>query len=464
MATRLTRREMLKLSGTLVAGGVLASCATPTPTEPPAVETEPPAVETEPPVVETEPPPVEGNVVVMHFRHELTEDEEAQFEGDNPAITMDFVNADLTRFFAMYAAGDPPDLLRVQAPSVPQFLARNMLYDLTPYFEASDVLILDDLAPANDYYKANSPLEVGDGPIYGMCKDFSPDFTIFAYTQAFEDVGLDVPSDTERLTYAEVADLAAQLAQFEGDRTTMFGLDYETGWTDRIMMNMLAELDMNIYTDDFSAMAVAASEEATATAEYFYNLAADMLTASPINPSPSWIGGDFNQGICAMLQYGYWFSAMAETEITAGLTVMLPGATWSGVARDPTMTATGMIMAGGSDNPDAAWKVFEWYNGLEPAIARAGSGWGVPALISMYDMMPSETEFQQQVQAVLQTELALETPPIQFNPFLGEATANTSWLTHLQRALQGEITFDEMLADWESEVNTAIQEGVDRIL
>ena len=54
----------------------------------------------------------------------------------------------------MYAAGTPPDLVRVQAPSIPQFLARKLLYDLTPYFQSSDLIKVDvpcDASPATPW-------------------------------------------------------------------------------------------------------------------------------------------------------------------------------------------------------------------------------------------------------------------------------------------------------------------------
>jgi multiple sugar transport system substrate-binding protein len=400
----------------------------------------------------------------MHFLHEFTEDHQAVFEDKNPGITTEVIPADLTRFYAMTAAGAPPDLLRVQAPSIPQYLARGLLYDLTPFFEVSKGLSLDDLAPANDYYKANSPLDIGKGPIYGMCKDFSPDFTNWIYDQAFEDAGLPIPSDGEPMTYQELAEYAETVSAFEGDRTLMFGYEIEWGWIDRIIENMLQETGQSIYDTGMGTMNLAGNEAAVEIAKYWFDMAKNKSLASPINPSPSWSGTDFNQGILALCQWGYWFSPMAESEITQGKVRMLPGPTWAGVARDPTMTATGMIMSSKTKVPQAAWKAFEFYNAEEPALERAGSGWGVPALISMYDMMPNETEFQQQVQKVLRTELALETPPIQFNPFIGEETAGNAWNTHMDRALRDEITFEEFLDTVEAEVNLAIQEGVDRLL
>lgn len=474
MTTRLTRREMLKLSGALAAGSVLASCG-PAPTPEVVKETVEVPVEktvvvqaTEAPAPTEAPPlsgPIEGHVVVMHFLHEFTEDHVNVFQGETPGITVEVIQADLTRFFAMYAAGSPPDLLRVQAPSIPQYLARKMLYDLTPFFEVSEMLRLDDLAPANNYYKAYSPLRIGEGPIYGMCKDFSPDCTIFVYKPVFEDGGVSVPDDTKAMTYDEVFQAAQTLAKFEGDRTLVFGYDYEKGWVDRFMMNMLAETGGTIFSEDLTQLVIKDNEAALAVAKWYYDLGAAKLNDNIINPSPAgWFGTDFTQGIVGMAQYGFWYGAMAESDVTAGKVIMLPGPTWTGVRRDPTVTATGMIMAAATQVPEAAWKVFEFYNAGQPAVERAGSGWGVPALKSMWDQMPNSSDYEQQKLRVLQGELALETPPLQFNPFLGETTVADSWNTQMDRAFQGEITFEEALANVESEVNAAIKDGVDRLL
>ena len=113
--------------------------------------------------------------------------------------------------------------------------------------------------------------------------------------------------------------------------------------------------------------------------------------------------------------------------------------------------------------PDAAWKVFEYYMGLEPAQERAKSGWGVPGLKSLYPLMPIEGDYRSQVSKVLQGELDLNTPPLQFNPFLGESTVADSWVKNLDQAVRGSITFDDMLKGIETDVNQAIKDGIDRI-
>jgi len=481
MVSKISRRAMLKLIVSAGAGAVLASC-TPASPSPQVVEvtkevtkevikevqvtTAPQATTPPEPTLTAAPQKVTGNVVVMHFRHEFTEDQMKAFMDEHPGITLEFVDGtDLTKFYAMYAAGSPPDLVRVQAPSIPQFLARKLLYDLTPYFETSSVLKMDDLMPANDLYKAESPLKIGTGKIYGMVKDFSPDSTVYINKKIFEDAKIPALDDTKAMTMDEITQYAKTATKKEGDRILIFGYGYETGWVDRFWMNHLAEKGLNLYSDGYDKIILAGNEETVKVVKWYYDMAKEKLTYSAINPSPAgWMGTDFTAGQLAMCQYGFWFSAMAEGDNTKGLLAMMPAPTWAGQRRDGTITATGMIMTAATQVPDAAWLAFEYYNGGQPAIDRAKSGWGVPGLKSLLDLIPQQSEFQKQCNKVLRGELALNTPPLQFNPFLGETQVATAYAKFLEQSLKGQMTFEEMLTKIEEEVNAAIKDGISAIM
>jgi multiple sugar transport system substrate-binding protein len=373
-ARKMSRREFLKLSGAVVGGAVLAGCA-PKTTEP-TNETEGPAV-TEAPMTG----PVTGNVVLMGNAGELSQDQMDQFQADNPGITIEFLTWDQNRFFAMMAAGAALDILRTQAPIIPSYLARRLLYDLTPYFQTSELIKMNDLAPVNKGYWAESPLDIGSGKIYGMCKDFSPDETIWVNDALFHAAGVTPLNDTTPLTFAQWRDFAKQCAKFEGDRIATWGFGYEAGWTDRFWMVALNETGKSLYKNGFSA--VDFGDDTKALADFYYTIAKERITVNPLDASPNgWAGGDFTAGILATMQYGYWFGGMCETDANRGSVRMLPAPTWTGVHTDPTVTATGWVVISKTQVPDAAWKVFEWYMGGQPSIDRAGSGWGVPALKS----------------------------------------------------------------------------------
>jgi multiple sugar transport system substrate-binding protein len=450
MSKKMTRRELLQLSGLVAAGSFLAACGG--------------GKKDEYVVDEAALENATGNVVVMHFLHEFTEDHVNGFVAENPDITVEVADAsDPTRFYAMLAAGTPPDLYRSQAPDFPQFLARNLLFNLQPFVDVSDTVNLDDLAPANNAYKGNSPTEVGEGPLYGVCKDFSPDQTLFINQHLFEAAGISVPGDDneDRLSYAEVNDIAKQLTKFDGERLEQYGFGVEWGWIGRLTQNMVIETGTSLYSKDFEK-AILTEGDAKKGFKYWFDMAAEKTTHSTINPSPNgWMGNDFTAGILGFCQYGYWFSAMAAAETSTPK--MLPAASWAGEDRDPTVTATGMVMLKATQVPEAAWKVFEYYNVGQPALDRAGSGWGVPAFKSMYDLMPQETDFQKQAFKVVMQEINLDTPALQFNPYLTNDSYGAVWNTNLDLALTGDGDFDAMIQRVEDEINVLIAEGLERV-
>ncbi len=343
---------------------------------------------------------------------------------------------------------------------MPKYISRKMVKNLQPYFANSKLLKPDDLAPANNFYKWDGK-QIGKGDLYGMVKDWSPDFTLFAYTTAFDDAGVKVPSDSAPLSYDELRDLAKKVNKKAAGKRVYWGFVHSNNdaWIDRTAMNMLAEKNQSLFSDDFTKLNISSNPEATKVIRYLYDLAADGVNQTPIDPSPNWMGADFNEGQIAILQYGYWYSAMAESDKTKGKTVFLPAPTWAGVRRDPTMTATGWVVSSQTKDADAAWAVFEQYMGGKPAQDRAKSGWGVPGLKSFYSQMPQETAFQKQVQKVLQGELSKSDFVLQFNPYIGEETFATSWKKNLEPALKGSISFDKFVQNIEAEVNTAIADG-----
>jgi multiple sugar transport system substrate-binding protein len=493
LAKTLSRRALLRATGMAAAGSVLLACQ-PQVIEKVVKET----VEVEKVVKETvmvevekekevtkivekvveptKPPKGEVSVSYMMGGGELSEDELAQFNGDNPGIKLSRMDPDQVRFFAMLAAGNPPDCYRLQAPEFPQLLARAIPLNLQPYFEVSEALKLDDLAPANNYYKANSPLDIGKGDIYGMCKDWSPDCTIWVNTTLFEKEGVDIPSDTNPISYDDVYALAQRMTKREGDRVLVWGFcNNGVGWIERYWEVWLNAIDKSMFSSDMTKFNLADNEYAKQCVQYTMDMSRELITQSPISPSPrGWPGPDFLAGQIAMMQYGFWYSGMVTgTAAQAGMegdnkAIMIPAPIWGGGKRiSTTITATGSVVARATKNPDEAWKAFEWYNGKEPAITRAKGGWGVPALKSLYEMIPGEGELRAQVKAVLMEELKHADHVVRFTPFLkgGEpAAVGAAFANYYERTLKGEFTFEQMIDSIQQDIDVALTEGIDRIL
>jgi len=266
------------------------------------------------------------------------------------------------------------------------------------------------------------------------------------------------------LRYSDLHEIAKKLTKREGDRTARIGWGNPEGLVlVRTLQIVLAEQDQNLYSPDFSKITLADNPKAVEFLKYVYDLAKENVIWNPLNPSPNWAGDDFVKGQVGMVRYGYWFSGMVSTTKDAAVggdkTVFLPAPTWGGKRLNPTISGTGMVMARATKNPDAAWKFFEYYMTGGPAQTRAKSGWGVPPLKSLYAQMPQETDFQKQVQQVLQDSLKYADYVLAANPYYDDSVFDTSWKTNLEQALRGSISFDQLVQNVESDVNTAISEG-----
>ncbi|MCC6456249.1 MAG: extracellular solute-binding protein [Caldilineaceae bacterium] len=466
---RLSRRQFIRLAGVSAAGAWLVACTASAPTQPGA------AVDTGSSAAAAPGGTAEINLEYMMGDAELTPPEIEQFQEANPGITITRVEPDATKYFASLAAGTPPDLFRLQAPQFPLLLARNVPLNLQSYIDVSEAIKVDDLASANNYYRSSGgALDIGSGDVYGMVKDWSPDLTIWVNLDHFAEVGLPEPSLTEPLDYTDVQAYGEELSLFEGDRSVRRGFDTNMPWVERIWMVWLEGLGQSLFTEDFTKLDLVENEAAREAVKWHYDMAASKVSSSPINPSPSWPGQDFANGELSIVQYGFWFSGglmiwandEMKQKIEEGRLIMLPSPTWKGEKRGPTITATGSIVTGATEHPDEAYKVFEWYNALEPAKNRAASGWGVPALKSMYADIPKDGTYRSQVWSVLEAEMEFADTTVTFNPYLqgGEPGVVASlFLQFYEQALKGEITFDELLQKLEAESNIAIQDGIDQI-
>jgi multiple sugar transport system substrate-binding protein len=461
--TTLNRRQFLKASMAAAAGAALA--ATPIGSA---------AASTSYPVKRSKLARRQTEVTVMMGASELSDSEIEQFHAANPGITISRIDYDPVRFFAMLAAGEAPDLFRTDAPSLPQLLARRIPLNLQSYFESSSVLKLDDLTAANNYYKANSPTEIGSGPLYGMAKDASPDLTIWANKRLFEQAGVEFPSLDTPMSYEELLDLAQSLTVWDGDRLVSWGYGWETVWQERFWQVWLHAEGENLFSDDLKTCHLVDNAAARGTLQYMVDFGKSKAAISPINPTDSWAGGEFGNQRLSMMQYGFWFSGMIDTwangdnpELAAaveeGSIVMLPAPTWKGIRIDPSISATGMAINKDSKVKDEAWRVFEWYMGEDPAVNRAKSGWGIPALKSLFDLVPKEGVFRAPVWQVLEGELEYMDLTLPFNPYLQEGTMTGLFNQYWGEVMQGNMSFDEMLGLIEDETNFALEEGVERV-
>ena len=362
------------------------------------------------------------------------------------------------------AAGTPPDLFRVQAPLVPQFAKRGQIKNLDSYFASSDLLHPSDLTAANNYYRFDGKT-IGKGSRYGMVKDWSPDLTVFVNTAILKGLKIDIPGPTDAWTYDDLWSMALKVKKANKAKWVL-DVANSLAWIDRQVMAMLASKNKALFPADFSRANITNSPAAMKAFQYLFRYSQHKMDLGPENPNPDgWSGPGFVKGTVAMTQYGFWFSGQVSTDKKAlSRTRLLPSPTWQGGKKlDPTITATGWVMAKATKNPDEAWAVFEYYMGGKPARDRAGIGWGVPAQRSLFDRIPQTNAFQKAAFKTLMHELPRSNVTLKFNPNLiglGDSTAVAqAYLKYLPDAVKGSLSFKKFMSNVEADTNRAIKAG-----
>ena len=405
--------------------------------------------------------------VTVMGNDEFTDAYIKDFESKNPNITINFVAFDAAKFQAMMAAGTPPDLWRTQAALVPQWAKRGQLLPLDHYMNSSDLIRPGDMVAANNYYRWDGK-QIGKGPRYGMCKDWSPDETVFINTDFVKGLkGVHLPGPGDKWTYNDMWDLAWKIMKAKRPHWTLDVANAYT-WIDRQIMAMLAAKGKGLYPADYSRINLTKNPEAAAIIAYWLKYAKNKMDLGPENPNPDgWSGPGFvaPKGTVAMTQYGYWFGGdMIGNAAATKRSRLLPAPIWNhGKKVDPTITATGFVISAQTKNPDAAWAVFEYYMGGFPARDRAGQGWGVPAQKSLFDRLPRTNAFQRNNINVLMHELPASSIILQFNPNLvglGDTTAvAAAYLKYLPAAAKGHMSLASFLKNIENDSNRAIDQG-----
>jgi multiple sugar transport system substrate-binding protein len=449
--TSFSRRKFLAAASVASAGamlGLLTACApaapaaTPTPTTPPAQKTS-------------------SRLLIFGGKAEITEKDISGYQQKYPQVQIDLQEPDGEKLRTLLAAGTPPDVIRTDGAELQNFLLRAIPLDVSDFLLSSAVLKVKDFAPSCEYYHIQ-------GKWYGIPKDWSPDFSFFGNAAMIKAAGLTPPPFDRSIRYAELFELARKLTQKEGERTVVAGYAYESAFFARQIMAILLEEDQYLYSEDFGQIQLKKNELAMQVLGSFSQIAKEGVTWSALNPSQNGTAQDYLSAKSALAGYGYWFSAMinnpasSDAKVDGKSSLFFPAATWTGKKTvNPTIGGSGYIAARQSKNPETAWTFLEWYLGDVPARERASSGWGVPALKSLYALMPQTNDFQKQVQTVLQhtfengdADFALK-----FNPYYSDQVFNASWNKNLESVLKGTSDLQAAVEAMEAEVNAAIAAG-----
>jgi multiple sugar transport system substrate-binding protein len=403
-------------------------------------------------------------LTVMYRNNELTEEHIAEFEAQNPGIKINFLEDDPTRLTAMLASNEPPDFVRGAAVGSSNFNARGLAANLDPYLEQSTVLKKDDLLPVNDSFRWDGST-IGQGPYYGIVKDWSQDATLWYNRALFEEAGVEPLHPTEPVSYDELLDIAIRLTVKEGGRTQVYGLGVEWAW------NLWAPIQMmimqqggEIYSDDLTQGDLR-TPEARRAIQWYVDFGRAGVGPTSLDPAPD--GADLSLFLAermAITQDGYWYGGnfVGESDEIKDGVAMAPAPVLGDQRISPCYAGQGAWIPEASRHKDEAWKLMEYFMAGPPAEERARSGWGLPALESLLPLLPQDLPYQQEAYETAQNELQYS-GPLPDNPYLSFGDFATTLDTEIQAAITGDITVDEALTRLTDELNQLLRQGKEQI-
>lgn len=399
---------------------------------------------------------------------EVSDEEVKEFETNNPGIKIQLEEIDQQKLAAQLATNDAPDLIRAQgAVDLTSYVVKGLALDLTPFMQTSQVLKEDDFLPPVNLYRFDGKVQ-GQGPIYGMPKDWSPDFTIFYNKTLFDAAGVKVPDSKEPLTWNELMELAKKLTLTEDGKVKQYGLALggKTQADFPSIMLEMASKGVNVFSEDMKT-ADFTKPEVKESVSMWVDAVKNNLGKNDVNQDPAGWGGDlFMNNKAAMIMAGYWFSGMIrgdekmKTHLDDFGMLAAPIAE-NGERVSPTGAATGFIINKNTEHPEQAWKVFEYIMAGTPAKNRATGGWGVPALKSLLPLMPQQTDFDKRVYNQLQEELKYSNRFLESNPFL--LNGQTLLDKYVMPVYFGKADLDNALKELTKNANLIIQENMNAI-
>ncbi|MFC9689271.1 ABC transporter substrate-binding protein [Kribbella sp. NPDC056951] len=402
-------------------------------------------------------------LTVMYNNNELTKEHVADFEAKNPGVKINFLQTDPTRLNAMLAAGNPPDFVRGAAVGSANLNARGLATDLTPYLDKSAVLKKDDLLAVNDGFRWDGS-KIGQGPYYGLVKDWSQDATLWYNSALFDQVKVPHLSATEPIGYDELLAIGKRLTIRSGGKTTVHGLGLEWAWNlFAPMATMILQQGEQLYTDDLAEV-----DFTTPAARRAFSWYVDFARAGagPTSLTPLPDGSDLSTFLAkrmAITQDGYWYGGNFVKESALQSVIRMAPAPRMGDQRiSPTYAGVGAWIPAKSKHKDEAWKLMEYFMAGPPAEERAKSGWGLPALKSLLPKLPQELPYQKQAYDVAQAELQFA-KPLPDTPYATVDTWNLTLDKNLQQVLKNQTTVDNACQAITKELNKVLKQGKEQI-
>lgn len=402
----LGRRAFLTMSGVAFVGTALAGCApraaTPAPKE--EAPTKAPA--------KVEATKLKYTSWGNETRLKADEKNIVAFNDQNPDIEVEFIGiaADYnTQVLTMIAAGDSPDVLRINAWNSQGYFAKGSCLALDDYFAQEGI-------KPEEIYVAPFVQCVYKGKWYGIPRGGTGMQIVYYNKPMFDEAGVAYPEDPE-WTWDDLLDTAKALTKKGADgKTEQWGFDFwcwnDGGWQTAVWGNGGAILN------EEHTKCLLDQPEAVEGIQWWADLRCKEGVAPTPGQIPEGMGNPFFAGLTAMCQCGTWaVNTLRPTEWEWGIVIWPVGPKEHVSFSKPNTCSIGSA----TKEPDASWRLEKYLGGEEVAKRDAESGLWPPNVKSLmnsdwyrtsdqkpYDLSPTVVGLQAKVRGLPLTVNAAE--------------------------------------------------------
>lgn len=359
--------------------------------------------------------------------------EQTGIEVEVQAITWDSY---WTLLEAGASGGDMPDVFWMHSNEAQKYMSNDILLDLTDQIAKSDILEMDkfpeDIKEMYQY----------DGKTYAVPKDIDT-IALWYNKTMFDEAGIAYPDDT--WTWDTYYETALKLTKADGSQygCAMNPSNEQDGW-----MNVIYSMGGKVISDDKKTSGFDDPNTIKAM-EYVDKLIKNTMPPATVM---SETGTDvlLSSGKIAMLTQGSWMTpGFKENEYIAkncDVAVLPKDAETN--RRVSLYNGLGWAAFAGTKNPDAAWKLIEWFGSKDMQVKQAQLGVTMAAYEGVSDEWKNNTDIFN-----LQAYLDMMTDT-EFRPY---SKASLTWwnmmTTQLKEAWSGNEDMNTVCLNIAKEMN-----------
>ena len=393
-----------------------------------------------------------GNPYEVQLAHDIIDDFQLEAPGFNVRflhIPYDYDSVLLT----MMAGVRAPDIFYIGPHMLDSLVSKRVLYDITERIEKSDRVNLEDFFEQTVSPYRFSGTSFGEGPIYGLCKDWSPDFMVYYNKDLFDEAGISYPDGT--WTWDEFVEISLALTKRDHrNRIIQFGV-----YNNALPEQWIRQAGGSLYSEDYLRCTLDSPEAIEGM-----RFAADLVRRWRVAPNlAEQAQGDvnvmFETGRVAMCFYGMWMTPQFQRSIQSfdwGVSMPPRG-------RYPMVLSAGMIGYGifaRTPHPNEAWRFFEYLEGRRGQEMLAREGWNLPAHrdVAYGSYFLGNPDHPQEVIEVF-LDAVDHTEFIQLNPYISNYEFMLHFNPEWELVLLGEQSVEIAAAKVVRKVNQTIEDN-----